>query len=116
MIITVAPDSRFERRGSALHTDLAVPLATAVLGGEVRVPTIRGEVALTIPEGTQNGRVFRLGGQGMPIMKSDRRGDLFAKLRVVLPEMLTDEQRALFERLQALDGAGADEPGAETPD
>ena len=111
MIITVANDSRFERRGSALHTDLAVPLTTAVLGGEVRVPTVRGEVALTIPEGTQNGRIFRLGGQGMPVMKSDRRGDLFAKLRVVLPEMLGDEQRGLFERLQALD-----RPSAETTD
>jgi DnaJ-class molecular chaperone len=111
MIITIANDSRFERRGSALHTDLAVPLTTAVLGGEVRVPTVRGAVALTIPEGTQNGRIFRLGGQGMPVMKSDRRGDLFAKLRVVLPEMLSDEQRGLFERLQALD-----RPGAETTD
>jgi DnaJ-class molecular chaperone len=107
MIITVASDARFERRGAALHTDLAVPLSTAILGGEVRVPTVQGEVALTIPEGTQNGRVFRLGGQGMPVMKSDRRGDLFAKLRVVLPEVLNDQQRELFERLRSLEGPGA---------
>jgi DnaJ-class molecular chaperone len=106
LIINVADDARFERRGSALHTDLAVPLTTAVLGGEVRVPTVTGEVALTIPEATQNGRIFRLGGQGMPVMKGDQRGDLFAKIRVVLPEVLNDEQRRFFEALQALEKPG----------
>ena len=98
--VEVAEDPRFERRGAALHTELPVPLATVVLGGEVMVPTVTGEVALLVPEGTQNGRVFRLSGKGMPVMHSDTVGDLFAKVRVVLPERLSAAQRALFEQLR----------------
>ena len=109
LTISVADDPRFERRGTALHTDLPVDLATAVLGGEVAVPTVSGQVALRIPEGTQNGRVFRLSGKGMPLLNSDTYGDLFAKLRVVLPEHLSAEQRDLFQRLRALDANGAAE-------
>ena len=81
------------------------------VGGEVTVPTVTGQVVLQIPEGTQNGRVFRLTGKGMPAMKSDTTGDLFAKLRVVLPEQIADEQRRLFELLRAHeagDSAAAD--------
>ena len=99
--VDVAEDPRFERRGAALHTEVAVPLTTALLGGEVAVPTVTGQVVLQIPEGTQNGRVFRLTGKGMPVMKSETTGDLFAKLRVVLPEQIDDEQRRLFEQLRA---------------
>ena len=115
--VTVAADPRFERRGSALHTEAPVGLTTALLGGEVIVPTVTGQVALQVPEGTQNGRVFRLAGKGMPVMKSDRAGDLFAKVRVVLPEQIDDERRALFERLRDLESdGGADTAGeARTP-
>lgn len=102
LTVEVAEDSRFERKAASLHTDLPVPLTTAVLGGEVEVPTLNGFVMLRIPEGTQNGRVFRLGSKGMPILNSDQRGDLFAKVRVVLPEQLSDEERELFRKLDAL--------------
>ena len=101
--IQVAEDSRFERRGASLHTEAAVPLIIAVLGGEIPVPTVTGEVVLRVPEGTQNGRVFRLSGRGMPVMNSDTVGDLFAKVRVILPEQLTDPQRALFAQLRELE-------------
>ena len=104
--VDVAEDPRFERRGAALHTDLPLPLTTALLGGEVTVHTVTGQVVLQVPEGTQNGRVFRLAGMGMPIMKTDGTGDLFAKVRVVLPEQIDDERRRLFERLRALDSDG----------
>ena len=67
LVITVRPDPRFERRGDDLHTEVRAPLATLLLGGEARVPTPDGRtLALTIPAGTQDGRVFRLRGQGMP--------------------------------------------------
>ncbi len=113
LVVDVAEDARFERRGAALHTDVAVPLTTAVLGGEVSVATLSGSVALRIPEGTQNGQVFRLTGRGMPIMKQDKRGELFAKVRVVLPEQIDDEQRALFEQLRGLgQGAASAAPSA----
>ena len=66
LIITVRPDRRFEREGDNLRTEVDVPVTTAVLGGEVEVPTPTGKVALTVPAGTQSGRSFRLRGMGMP--------------------------------------------------
>lgn len=100
LVIEVAEDPRFERRGATLHTEVPVPLYTAVLGGEIEVPTVTAQVLLRIPAGTQNGRVFRLAGQGMPVLHKQERGDLLAKVRVVLPEQLSAEQRALFEQLR----------------
>ena len=110
LLIALAEDPRFERRGAALHSELAVPLTTAVLGGEVPVATLSGAVVLRIPEGTQNGRVFRLTGHGMPIMPGDQRGDLFVKVRVQLPEQLNEEARRLFGQLRELE---SDAPSAK---
>ena len=106
LIITVEAHPRFRRQGADLHADVPVPLATAVLGGEVEVPTLKGRVALRIPPETQNGQVFRMAGQGMPRLRDRGRGDLFAKALVQLPTRLTPEERALFERLRALRPAG----------
>ena len=103
--VTVAPHPRFERKGQDLLTQVSVPLADAVLGGEVEVSTITGaKVALKLPPETQNGRVFRLRGKGMPKGKSGGHGDLLATVKVVLPTNLSDEQRGLFEKLQELSG------------
>jgi curved DNA-binding protein len=80
-----------------------VDLYTMVLGGQVRVPTMTGEVVLTIPPGTQNGRTFRLRGKGMPHLRQpDQHGDLFARVEVQLPTDLTAPQRELFEQLRDL--------------
>jgi DnaJ-class molecular chaperone len=99
--VTVAPHARFERRGDDLHVEFDVAVADAALGGESKVPTLKGKMlALKVPAGTQGGKVFRLAGQGMPKV-SGGFGDLFAKARLVLPETLTDEQRRLFEELRA---------------
>ena len=100
------PHAVFERNGSDLQTKVAVPVTTAVLGGEAQVPTVTGSVRLKIPEGTQNGQVFRLKGHGMPnIGKPDDRGDLYATVEVQLPRALTKEQRQHYEALQKLDRA-----------
>jgi DnaJ-class molecular chaperone len=73
----------------------------AVLGGEIRVPTLAGNVNLKIPEGSQNGQTFRLRGKGMPkLNKPNEYGDLYARLDVRLPTRLTPEQRKLFEQLR----------------
>ncbi len=97
--VHILPDSRFTREGQTLRTKLEVPLATAMLGGEVRVTTPDGRgLMLRIPPETPNGKSFRLRGQGMPQLgQPDTRGDLFAEVSVVLPTQLSDEQRRLFE-------------------
>jgi len=98
--ITVRPHARFERKGDDLHISIDVPVADAALGGEVRVPTLKGKaLALKVPPGTQGGRVFRLAGQGMA-RRAGGFGDLHARVRLVLPEPLSDEQRAIFEQLR----------------
>jgi DnaJ-class molecular chaperone len=100
LIVQIIPDPRFTREGSTLRTTVDVPLAVAMLGGEVAVQTPDGRrLMLRIPPETPNGKVFRLRGQGMPLQvgQTDRRGDLYATVSVVLPTGLTPEQRRLFE-------------------
>src|SRR6476660_8273257 len=102
--VRIKPHPVFERKGTDLHTTVAVPVTTAVLGGEAQVPTITGSVRLKIPETTQSGQVFRLKGHGMPsVGKPDDRGDLYATVDVQLPRALTKEQRQLYEGLSKLD-------------
>lgn len=99
--VQVSAHPVFERRGDDVYVNVDVPVADAALGGEVRVPTLKGRaLALRVPGGTQGGRVLRLAGQGMP-RSGGGFGDLFATVRLVLPEPMSDEQRALFERLRA---------------
>lgn len=106
LVVTVRPHERFERRGDDLYTDVPVPLVEAVLGGEVEVPTPKGtRLRLKVPEGTQNGRQFRLGGQGMPHLGTGAKGDLYARIKVVLPTELTARERELFQELRQLRGA-----------
>ncbi len=102
--VEVLPHPVFERRGDDLYVKVPVDLYTAVLGGEVRVPTIEGKhVLLKIPPGTQNGKIFRLRGKGMPkLKKPDERGDLYAEVVVRIPTDLTPEERKLFEQLREL--------------
>jgi DnaJ-class molecular chaperone len=99
--VRLKPHPVFERQGADLHTKVAVPVTTAVLGGEAQVPTITGSVRLKIPETTQSGQVFRLKGHGMPsIGKPDDRGDLYATADVQLPRSLTKDQRTHWEKLK----------------
>ena len=102
LVVSVLPHQRFERQGADLHTSVDVPLLDAVLGGKAPVRTLRGQIELTLPPETQNGRRFRLAGQGMARLNDpERRGDLYATVNVKLPSNLTDEQRGLFERMRA---------------
>jgi len=101
LVVKVLPHKLFERKGDDLYVDVSVPLVTAILGGEVQVPTPKGRLALRIPPETQNGKVFRLTGQGMPHLGDSHRGDLFAEVKVTLPTGLTADERRLFEQLRA---------------
>ena len=104
LVVQVRPSSRFEREDEDLYTAVPVDLYTAVLGGEVGVPTPEGRsLMLTIPPETQNGQTFRLRDRGMPrLNRPDERGDLYAEVRVELPEDLSEEEKALFEELRRL--------------
>jgi len=102
LVMEVDPDSRFEHDGDDLTTDVKVDLFTALLGGEVEVPTLGRAIKLKIPAGTQSGRKFRLTGKGMPILSQpDHHGDLYARILITVPEQLTPEQRELVEQLKA---------------
>ena len=103
--IRLAPHPRFEPKGKDLYTHVAIPLTTAVLGGETDVATLSGKtLRLRIPPGTQAGQVFRLKGHGMPTpARPDQAGDLYATADVQLPKELTSEQRSHFEALRKLE-------------
>ncbi len=98
--VTVKPHPVFRREGEDLWRDLDVDLYTAVLGGEVTVETLNGDVKLKIPPGTSGGKTFRLRGKGMPDPANpQRRGDLYVVVQVKVPSHLTARERALFEEL-----------------
>jgi curved DNA-binding protein len=99
LLINVLPNSQFEREGDDVRTRITAPLTTMLLGGTVHVPTPDGRrLELRIPEGTQDGRSFRLRGQGMPRLGNpDQRGNLFAEVHAQLPTQLTNRQRELIE-------------------
>jgi len=103
LIMKVAPHPMFKREGDDLLVDVPVSLASAVLGGEVQVPTLRGsKLALRIPPETQNGKVFKLARQGMPRLGGAGSGDMLARMAVVLPTNLNDKERALFEQFRSM--------------
>jgi curved DNA-binding protein len=93
VVVRQRPDQTFTRRGADLERELPLTLEEALLGAQVNVRTPKGRVALTIPAGTQPGRVFRLTGQGMPRFRAEGYGDLYAKAKVILPTNLSEPAR-----------------------
>jgi len=101
LVVSILEHPVFHLNGNDIHVEVPVPLTDAILGGEVSVPTPKGKsLALKIPSETQNGKVFRLAGQGMPEIGKDAKGDLFAKVKVILPENLTEREKELFKQLK----------------
>lgn len=101
LIVSVEADPDFERTGDNLTTEIKVNMFTALLGGEVKIPTLARPVKLKIPAGTQSGQKFRLTGKGMPkLRKKGEFGDLYARVLITVPESLTDEQQRLVEDLR----------------
>jgi curved DNA-binding protein len=103
--VKLRPHARFERKGRDLFAKVSVPVTTAVLGGEVDVPTLAGKtLRLKIPAATQNGQVFRLRGHGLPTTSKDGLpGDLYATADVAVPKTLSDQEREHYEALAALE-------------
>ena len=106
VVVRQEKDRIFTRRGADLERELPLTLKEALLGGAVHVGTPKGRVLLTIPAGTQPGRIFRLSGQGMPRFKADGHGDLYVKAKVVLPAELSADAKAAADRFLSL----ADQP------
>ena len=102
LVVNVSPHPIFERKGSDLYTDVAVPVEDAALGGEVEVPTLKGKVMLKVPPETQNGATFRLSGLGMPKLGSEEAGNLYARAKLTLPTDLTEQEKELFRQLKSL--------------
>lgn len=104
VVLRVRQHPFFEREGSDLSCTIPVSIAQAALGAEIRVPTLRGQERLRIPEGTQSGSMFRLRGFGMPRLENHGHGDLYVRVQVVVPTRLSREQRRLLESLGATTG------------
>jgi molecular chaperone DnaJ len=102
--LRVAPHERFERAGNDLVAAFHVPLTQAALGAELEFATLDGTEQITVPAGTQTGRVVRLKGRGVPHVRGRGRGDLHVRLVVDTPSDLTREQEALLRQLAALRG------------
>lgn len=99
--VRIRPHDTYTRRGADLERELPITLHEALLGAEVPITTLKGRILLTIPAGTQTGKTFRLTGQGMPKIKDGGPGDLYVKIRVILPialdEQSKDAARAFLE-------------------
>jgi len=103
LVVNVRPHPRLKRDGDDLSLEAPIDLYTAVLGGEASVETIDGALSLKIPPETQDGRTFKLRGQGMPRLRDPKdRGDLFVKVHVRIPQHLSPEEKKLFSELARL--------------
>ena len=97
----VQDDPVFKRKGNDLYTDLNVDLYTAVLGGDVIVNTLDGQVKMKVQPGTQSESKVRLKGKGFPLYKEERKaGDLIVTYHVTIPTHLSEKQKELFEQLR----------------
>jgi curved DNA-binding protein len=103
LVLKVIPQNDLQRDGDNLIYEREIDLYTAVLGGQISIPTLSGKVNMKIPEGTNSGSVLRLKGKGMPKTGTpDKYGDLLVKIKVDLPKNLSEAERKGFEELRAL--------------
>jgi DnaJ-class molecular chaperone len=102
LVVHLASDNHYERKGDDLYLDLPVSIYELILGGDVRVPTMTGDVTMTIPAGTQNNKMLRLSGKGMPKLKDGGYGDEYVRLIGQLPTNLTDKEQKLFRELSVI--------------
>ncbi len=103
LIPRILPHPRFERKDDDLYTEVPVSFPTAALGGEMQVPTLDGAtLTARVPAGTSSGQSLRLRGKGMPKLHGNEHGDLYAKIRVMVPKSLSEREREVIEELQRI--------------
>jgi curved DNA-binding protein len=101
--VSIEPDPRFERKENDIYSDVHVPLYKAVLGGEITILTLKGNVSIKIPQETQQGKILRLKGMGMPVyLKKGEFGSMFVTILIDIPRNLTGEEIDLFRKLASL--------------
>jgi molecular chaperone DnaJ len=100
VITRVEPSKIYERRGDDLIVSVPVPYSTAALGGKVEVPTPEGAVQLSVPSGTEDGKLLRIKGRGAPRLKGSGKGDVLARIKIQVPKKVNKKQRELLEALQ----------------
>ncbi|MFL5570726.1 MAG: molecular chaperone DnaJ [Gemmatimonadaceae bacterium] len=110
VVFEVEEDSRFERDGEDLYTEVLVSYPQLALGANVDVPMVSGSVTLQVPPGTQSGQVFNLRGRGLPRINSSTTGDLHVRLQLWTPDTLSDEEAALIRRLGEVQQVPAPRP------
>ena len=98
----------FERDGDDLHCSLTIPFTTAALGGDIEVPTLTGRGEITIPEGTQAGKTFRLRGKGIRGVRSSYPGDLYCHIQVETPVRLSEDQKQILRQFEDALKTGGD--------
>lgn len=100
--INVEEPEGIERKGDDIYQNMPIDLYTAVLGGEMTAQTLNGKIKLNVPPETQNGKVFRLAGRGVPQFKSSsKKGDYYLKTDIQIPEKLSSKEKELFKKLSA---------------
>jgi len=110
VVFEVEEDSRFERDGEDLYTEVLVTYPQLALGANVDVPLVTGSVNLQVPAGTQSGQVFNLRGRGLPRINSSSTGDLHVRLQMWTPDNLSDEEQGLIARLGEMQAVPAPRP------
>ena len=102
LVVHFVDDSTFTRKGDDLYVDLPVSIYDLILGGEVRVPTMTGDVTMTVPAGTQSNKLLRLTGKGMPHSKGGGSGDQYVRLIGTVPQNLSEKELKLYRELATL--------------
>ena len=98
--VHVFPDARFKKDGTNLLTDLSVKLSDALLGADYKVATLDGDITVSIPAGGSHGELLRVQGKGVPMGRGGRRGDLYVKVKLILPQKLSRDAKKLVEKLK----------------
>ncbi|AQX28653.1 molecular chaperone DnaJ [Bartonella sp. JB15] len=103
IFLSIKAHEFFQRDGADLHCRVPISMVTAALGGEFEVSALDGiKARVKVPEGTQNGRQFRLKGKGMPMLRQQAKGDLYIHITIETPQKLTQEQRTLLQEFDKL--------------
>ena len=113
IFLSVKPHRLFQRDGADIHCRVPIPMAKAVLGGQIEIPTVDGSSAkVGIPGGAQSGQQFRLKGKGMSVLRSPARGDMYVEIVVETPVHLTKKQKELMEQF----AAESEKSGKQSPE